>query len=99
MGTNKAWKAFERRAAAFFGGKRCPVLGTETRADVDHETLFIECKQRVKHSVVTLWDNTKRRADKEGKVPVVCLSEKNRPGFWIVVHSDDLQAMAQSGEY
>jgi len=87
---DKAWKAFERRVAAFFGGVRCPVLGTETQADVTHESLFIECKQRQKHSVVTLWDNTKRRADNEGKTPVVCLSEKNRKGFWIVVHSEDL---------
>jgi hypothetical protein len=87
---DKSWKAFERRVASFFGGKRCPVLGDDTNADVTHETLFIECKQRQKHSVVTLWDSVKKRAQKEGKTPVVCLSEKNRPGFWIVVHSDDL---------
>lgn len=87
---DKAWKAFERRVASYFGGVRCPVLGTDTKADVNHETLYIECKQRKKHSVVTLWDDTKRRAVGENKTPVVCLSEKNRPGFWIVVHSDDL---------
>jgi hypothetical protein len=88
--SDKAWKAFERRVATYFGGVRCPVLGTDTKADVNHETLFVECKQRAKHTVVTLWDTVKKRADKEGKTPVVCLSEKNRPGFWIVVHSDDL---------
>ena len=87
---DKAWKAFERRVATFFGGIRCPVLGTDTKADVDHETLFIECKQRQKHSVVTLWDTVKKRAGREGKTPVVCLSEKGRKGFWIMVHSDDL---------
>jgi len=27
---------------------------------------------------------------KEKKTPVVCVSEKNRPGFWILIHSDDL---------
>lgn len=88
--SDKAWKAFERRVASYFGGVRCPVLGSDTNADVNHDKLFIECKQRKKHSVVTLWDDTKRRAVKEEKVPVICLSEKNRPGFWIVVHSDDL---------
>jgi len=87
---DKSWKAFERRVASFFGGVRCPVLGTDTNADVTHDTLFIECKQRQKHTVITLWDTVKDRAKKEGKTPVVCLSEKNRPGFWIVVHSDDL---------
>ena len=88
--SDKAWKDFERRVAAYFGGVRCPVLGTDTKADVNHDTLFIECKQRQKHAVVTLWDTVKTRAEKEGKTPVVCLSEKNRPGFWIMVHSDDL---------
>jgi len=87
---DKSWKAFERRVAAYFCGVRCPVLGDDTKADVNHETLYIECKQRQKHSVVTLWDSVKARAKREKKTPVVCLSEKGRPGFWIMVHSDDL---------
>ena len=88
--SDKAWKAFERRVAAYFGGERCPVLGTDTKADVNHPTLYVECKQRQKHTAVTLWDTVKERARKEDKTPVVCLSEKGRPGFWILVHSDDL---------
>lgn len=87
---DKAWKAFERRVALYFGGKRCPVLGDDTKADVSHGSLYIECKQRKKHSVVTLWDSVRQRAKREDKTPVVCLSEKGRPGFWIMVHSDDL---------
>lgn len=67
---DKAWKAFERRVSAFFGGVRCPVLGTDTKADVNHDTLFIECKQRQKHSVVSLWDATKIRAGKKGSYRV-----------------------------
>jgi len=90
---DRAWKAFERRVASFFGGVRCPVLGTDTNADVTHDTLFIECKQRKKHSVVTLWDTVAARAKREGKTPVVCLSEKGRKGFWILVKSDDLTKM------
>jgi len=95
---DKAWKAFERRVAQFFGGVRCPVLGTETKADVDHPVLFVECKQRAKHTVVTLWDNTKRRAKKEKKIPVIALAEKNRPGFWIMLHSDDFSAVFNARE-
>jgi len=91
---DKAWKQFERRVASFFHGQRNPLSGGNsgngTRADVIHETLYIEAKQRVKHSAVTLWDDTKKKAVKENKTPVVCLSEKNRPGFWIVIHSEDL---------
>jgi len=92
--SDKAWKAFERRAAEFFKGKRNPLSGANsghTRADVIHEDLFIECKQRVKHSAVTLWDDTKQKALKENKIPVVALAEKNRPGFWVLIHSNDLE--------
>ena len=42
-------------------------------------------------SVVSLWDDTAKLAKDEGKTPVIALCEKNRPGFWIMVHSDDLK--------
>ena len=90
---DKAWKQRERQVAAYFDGARTPLSGGNgkiTRADVIHDDLFIECKLRAKHSVVTLWDETKKLADLEDKTPVICLCEKNRKGFWIMVHSDDL---------
>lgn len=90
---DKSWKAFERRVAAFFHTERNALSGGNskiTRSDTLHPVLFIECKQRQRHTAVALWDETKALADAEGKTPVVCLSEKNRPGFWIVVHSEDL---------
>jgi len=31
----------------------------------------------------SIWDEVKALGDKEEKVPVVILCEKNRPGFWI----------------
>ncbi len=121
---DKAWKAFERRVAAFFKTERNALSGGNsklTRSDTLHPELFIECKQRKRFAVIRLWDETKRLADaerklgdgelrsagaspkdscgrvppgrtqlhKENKTPVVCLSERNRPGFWILVHSDD----------
>jgi len=90
---DKAWKQRERQVAAYFGGERTALSGGNgkiTRADVIHDDLFIEVKLRAKHSVVTLWDDTKKLADAEDKTPVVCLAEKNRKGFWIMIHSDDL---------
>ena len=30
-------------------------------------------------------------AKEEGKTPVIALCEKNRPGFWVMVHSSDLE--------
>ena len=99
---DKAWKAFERRVAAFFGTRRTALSGGNsggTRSDTRHDRLFVECKQRVVHSAVTLWDETKKLAAKEDKVPVVCLAEKNRPGFWVVCHSDDLIDVANAANF
>ena len=90
---DKAWKKRERDVANYFKGKRTPLSGGNgkvTRADVIHDELFIECKLKKKHSVVTLWDETNKLATKEGKTPVVALCEKQRPGFWVMVHSSDL---------
>ena len=93
---DKAWKKRERDVAGYFNGMRTPLSGGHgkvTRADVIHDSLFIECKLRAKHTVITLWDETKKLAVKEGKTPVIALCEKERPGFWIMVHSSDLEKL------
>ena len=95
---DKTWKAFERRVARFFGTERNALSGGKsklTRSDSLHPKLFVEAKQRKRFAVVRLWDATKRLADREQKTPVVCLSEKGRPGFWILVHSDDLKTLTR----
>jgi hypothetical protein len=97
----KTWKARERQIAAFFGAERTPLSGGNSKhtcSDTLHETLFIEQKHRKRHSVVTLWDKTKKLAAKEGKTPVVTLTEHGRPGFWLLVHCDDLEAIAEAVE-
>lgn len=96
--TDVAWKAIERRVAAFFGASgRTPLSGGNsghTRSDTLSDALFIEVKQRKRHAAVKLWDEVKALAKKENKIPVVALSVKNRPGFWVMVHSSDLLAVA-----
>ena len=95
---DKAWKNRERIVSRFFGGIRNALSGINskvTHSDVIHDTLFIECKLRAKHSAVKLWDDTKILADKEKKTPVIALCEKNRPGFWIMVHSDDFETVSK----
>ena len=99
--TNKAWKQRERDVASFFKGQRNALSGGNskvTRADVIHKKLFIECKLRAKHSVVSLWDDTAKLAKIEGKIPVVALCEKNRAGFWIMVHSSDLEELKEKSD-
>ena len=96
---DKAWKKRERYVATYFNGKRTPLSGGNgkiTRADVIHDNLFIECKLRAKHTVVTLWDDTSKLAKEEGKTPVIALCEKNRPGFWIMVHSTDAESVLKN---
>ena len=93
---DKAWKRREREVASYFNGKRTSLSGGNskiTKADVIHDELFVECKLRAKHSVVTLWDDTSKLAKDEGKTPVIALCEKNRPGFWVMVHSSDLEKL------
>lgn len=93
---DRAWKAFERRVAAYFNTERTSLSGGNsklTRSDTLHPDLFIECKQRQRIATVRLWDSTKALADKENKTPVVCLAEKHRSGFWILIHADDLSKL------
>ena len=95
--SSKTWKNIERRIASYFGSERTPLSGGNskiTRSDSLHDLLFIETKYRVSHSAVTLWRSTKEMADVENKIPVVCLSEKGKQGFWIVCHSSDLTSIA-----
>ena len=98
---DKAWKKRERDVAGYFKGMRTPLSGGNgkvTRADVIHDSLFIECKLRAKHAVVSLWDDTAKLAKLEGKTPVIALCEKNRPGFWVMVHSSDLSVLKKTNK-
>lgn len=92
------WKAAERRIADFFGTTRTPLSGgngKQTRSDSLHKGLFLEAKLRVTHAVVSLWRETKELADKENKIPVICLNEKGKEGFWILCHKDDFVVVAE----
>jgi len=99
---DKVWKARERQVARYFGANgRTPLSGGNsggTRADIRHDFIFVEHKHRVRHAAISLWDKVKKLARKEGKIPVVTLSVKGRPGFWVMVHSDDLTAVANQRE-
>jgi hypothetical protein len=91
------WKQRERQVAEYFGVRRTPLSGMNsghTGADIIHDLLFVEHKQRKRHAVISLWDKVKQLAHKENKIPVVTLSVKGRPGFWLLIHSSDLTAVA-----
>jgi hypothetical protein len=100
MSTHRStWKRRERNAAALFGARRQPGSGSggrddETRSDSTHSRLFVETKLRAASSVRSLWEETRERARREGKTPVLVLYAKGKPGGLIVVHQDDLATVA-----
>lgn len=79
------WKGRERQAASFFGALRTPLSGGNsghgTRADVRHDTLFIEVKTRASMAVVTLAKKVSSLAKLENKIPVLMLAVKGMRGF------------------
>lgn len=92
------WKAAERRIAGFFGTQRTPLSGGNskiTRSDTMHRGIFVEAKLRARHAAVQLWRETKLLADKENKIPVICLNEKGKEGFWIMCHNADFVRVGQ----
>jgi hypothetical protein len=97
----RTWQLAESRLARFFGCERQVLSGSSGRpddhtcSDATHPRLFLEGKLRETHAVRTLHDATRILAKKEKKVPVLGLFDKNRPGFLIVVHSDDWQAVVE----
>ncbi len=95
----RTWQKAESRAAALFGSKRQPLSGSsgrddETQSDSTHPTLFLETKLKAKTFVRALYDETKLKAKREAKLPVLCLYDKGRPGCLVCVHSDDLKRFA-----
>jgi hypothetical protein len=95
----KSWKRREADAAEIFGAKRQPLSGSSGRADLTasdttHGALFIEVKVQAASAVRTLWEKTRGRARAEGKMPVLMLYAKNKPGGLVVCHAADLAKVA-----
>lgn len=100
---DKTWKAFERVAAKFFGCTRAPLSGgngKQTRSDSLHEDFFISCKYSKRLALDSLYQEENEKAEKENKIPILCLKKKGMTGFYIVVHSNDFHDIKRltSGE-
>lgn len=92
------WKAAERVIARWFGAERNPLSGRNSRhsaSDSLHPRLFIETKYAHRWAVLTIWRKAVEFARAENKIPLVCLKEKGKEGFWILVHSNDLVPVAR----
>jgi len=100
-----AWKVAERKIAEFFGLKRNILSGNSTadvtpgdtrRVDDDSPNIVVEVKRRSGtirgFAVSGVHDKLKQELKKAkmDAVPVVALKEARRHGFYIVLHSSDL---------
>lgn len=101
---NKSWKQAERRVAAFFGcmrtilsGASAHVRNSESKADTDHASIFIEIKQRQRHGVWAWWRKAyqdsllEAKRSRSFKIPVLALDEIRAKGAIICIHSDHLE--------
>jgi hypothetical protein len=95
---DKAWKAFERAVAAFFGCSRTGPMQEKDANDIDHPHLHCQCKHGKRFAILTIWDAAKKIADRDGKIPIVAIKQKGRHGFWLMVHSSDLNAVSNMRE-
>lgn len=99
--SDKTWKRRERAVADLFGSVRTPLSGGSsriTRSDSLHPRLFVETKLRARHAVVTLWRAVATLAKQENKTPVLALTERGKPGVWLLIRSDDVVAVAKEIE-
>lgn len=94
MSKTGEWKQFERDVAAFFGCFRTGPDQEKDASDIDHDHLHVQCKYSMRHAIVSVWDAAKKVADRSGRIPVVAIKQKYRQGFWIMIHSSDLTAVA-----
>lgn len=94
MANVSAWKNTEREVAKAFGSTRAPVGNNITKADVFHDTCYIEVKKRKKFSLWSLFRDTEVKAIKENKLPVVAIKEKHKKGFLIICRPEHLKRIA-----
>ena len=75
-----AWKAFERRVAKWLRTRRTPLSGMmsghHTSSDTLHPDIYVECKWTKKAAILTLWEDTRKKAKREGKIPFVAMHQR-----------------------
>ena len=92
MTHKSTWKKREAQVARAFGSERTPLSGRNskrTASDSLHDKYFIETKMRACHSILRVWDKANMLAKEENKIPMVCLVEKQKPSFWLLLKFED----------
>jgi len=93
-GIKGLWKAAEERLANLFGVSRRALSGDNSKSggtdDALHETLYLESKYQKQSALWTLYRETRAKAKKEGRVPVLGIQESRSKGVLLVIHDQDL---------
>lgn len=90
---DKIWKVRERSVAKGHGSERTPLSGgngKQTRSDSLSAKFFIESKHRKSQAIFSLYKSVKPLAKKEGKIPVIALTEHRSHGYITCIHSDSI---------
>ena len=102
MTDNSTWKKRERGIARDFGTKRNPLSGSmsgHSSSDSLSETFFIESKLRAQPGGWNLFQQTKEKAKKEKKIPLVILSKKYKKGKIAMLDYDFLVILLKKSGY
>lgn len=99
MATSKrTWQRFEAAVAAIFGTKRVPFQVCNQGIILTPILCILiftyECKLRESFSIWRLFDDTSKKAKKEGKIPLVAIKEKNKKGCLFIISPDNLKELA-----
>jgi len=90
-----AWKQHERDTAKDWGCRgRAPVCSQETHGDVFDQEVYIECKKLSPphyNPLFNLFKDTRKKAEAEGKFPVLSIKQMHFAGRLYTVHSDDME--------
>ena len=102
MTSRNTWKQRERGIAEDFGTKRNPLSGSmsgHSSSDSLSETFYLESKLRANPPGWNLFIDTKEKAKKEKKIPVVVISKKFHKGKIAMVDYDFLVSLLEKSGY
>ena len=102
MTSRNTWKKREMKIAKDFGTKRNPLSGSmsgHSSSDSLSDTFYLESKLRAKPGGWNLFMDTRDKAKRENKIPIVILSKKYHKDKIAMVDYDFLLGLLEKSGY
>ena len=102
MTSRNTWKQRERQIADDFGTKRNPLSGSmsgHSSSDSLSDTFYLESKLRANPPGWNLFIDTRSKAEKEEKIPIVVLSKKYHQDKIAMIEYDFLLELLKKSGY